>query len=224
MSKIVRFRLIVLLNIVLLFVLVTQTASARGGIFVVEPKREVVEEVNLEVSSEVVGDMSVSDGFIDFWIASPSGIVLLCDHNIANRSFSFVAEENGNYTMHLSNTNLTQSVIVELKYSVNVRITVGANINFGASAGVATVVAPPPPPPDINDRPNLDNPYEKYLNLLKGSEILRTVRDCGTCLPIYNMALVMGCIALAARLIEIGKRYSQQKNVFNMHVRHRTTS
>jgi hypothetical protein len=225
MSKIVRLRLIVLLNIVVLFALVTQSASARGSIFVVKPKQVVVEEVNLEVSSEVVGDLSVGNGIIDFWVASPSGVVLFCDQKIANKSFSFVAKENGSYTMHLSNTYLTQSVTVTLNYGINMNITVAANINVGASAGVARVVGPPPPLPSIDDpRPNLDNLYERYLNLLKGSVLLRTVRDCGTYFPIHNMALVMGCIALAAGLIEVGKRHSQQRNVLNTHIRRRTAS
>jgi hypothetical protein len=215
MSKRINYKLILSSVIVLLLTLSTQAVSASGGIFVVEPKREVVEEVNLSagarVSSEVVGDLSVTNGSIDFWITSPSGVVLLYYKKIVNSSFSFVAKENGNYTMHLSNSYLTQNVTATLNYGVNMNITVVDNV--GASTGVATVVAPPPLPslPDIEDPPNLDNRYERYLNFLKASEILRIIREGLEDMPIRELFLAVSCCMLAVGLEIIAGRRKRLK-------------
>lgn len=216
MSKRINCKLILSSVIVLLLTLGTQAASARGGIFVVEPKREVVEEVNLSagagVSSEVVGDLSVTNGSIDFWITSPSGVILLYDKKIANSSFSFVAKENGNYTMHLSNSYLTQNVTVTLNYGINMNITAVVNINVGMSTGVATVVAPPPLWPDIEDpRPNLDNLYERYLNFLKTPEILRILREGLEDMPIQEVLPAVSCSILAVGLGIIAGRRKRLK-------------
>jgi hypothetical protein len=194
---------------------------ARSKTFSIEPCHEIAEIIDLQTSESVVGNVS-ANGLIDFYVSSPSGNVIYCVNKTTFTAFSFTASENGNFTLHLSNTHLTQRVTVELKYSVNMSITVGANINVGTSAGVAIIVPPPPPPLNLDDEPNLNSLYERYLNFLKGSEILQTVRDCGTYLLICGMALA-SCIALAARL-EMGKRHSQQKNVFNMRIRRCTDS
>jgi hypothetical protein len=218
MSARINCKLILFSVIVLLLALGTQAASARGGIFVVEPKREVVEEINLSagagVSSEVVGDLSVTNGSIDFWITSPSGVVVLYDHKIANNSFGFVAKENGNYTMHMSNTYLTQNVTVTLNYGINMNIIAVANLNVGTSAsvGVARVVAPPPPPPGVDDpRPNLDDLYERYLNLLEGSKILRILGEGLEYMPVSEMLLAVTCSVLAVGLGMIAKRRRRLK-------------
>ena len=218
MSTKINCKLILFFVIVLLLALGVQVVSARGGIFVVEPKREAVEEVNLgagaDVSSEVVGDLSVTNGSIDFWITSPSGVVVLYDYKITNSSFSFVAKENGNYTMHMSNEYLMQNLTVTLNYGINMNITAVANINFGASAsaGVIRIVAPPPPPPSVDDpRPNLDNLYKRYLNLLKGSEILRILREGWEYMPISKMLLVVSGSILAVGLGITARRRKRLK-------------
>jgi hypothetical protein len=223
MSKIVRLGLILLLTTVLLLALGISTAKARGGVFIVKPTQEVIEDVNLEVSDEVFGNLSVSDGFIDFYVTNPSGATVQSFHYIANTSFSFVADENGTYSMHLNNTYQTCDVTVTLHYSVLFKVVSQVNMNVGFSTGVAKVVPRPQPPPEPDKPDELDDLYEKYLNFLKASEILRTVRDCWRYLPIRNVTLAMSCIALAVELIEIG-RHRQHKHVFNAHIRRRTAS
>lgn len=214
MSKIVILRLILLLTIVLLLALGIFTAKARGGVFVIKPTQEVIEHINLGVSDEVFGNLSVTDGFIDFYVTSPSGVTLQSYHSIANTSFSFLADENGTYSIHLNNTYQTSDVTVTLDYAVHFKVVLQENINIGLSTGVAKVVSPLQPWPEPDDGPELDNLYEKLLNFLKASEILRTVRDCRIYVPIRNIILVMSCIGLTVRLIEI-IRHRQHKHVFN---------
>lgn len=206
--------LILLLTIVSLLGLGVSTVSARGGVFVVKPTQEVIEDVNLGVSDEVFGNLSVTDGFIDFYVTSPSGVTLQSYHSIANTSFSFVADENGTYSMHLNNTYQTCDVTVTLDYAVHFKAVLQENINIGFSTGVAKVVSPPQPWPEPDDDPELDNLYERLLNFLKASEIVRTVRDCWRYAPIRNIILVTSCIGLTVGLIEI-IRHRQHKYVFN---------
>jgi len=201
----IRLQLILFVCAVLLLVLNGESCNARGGTFVIEPKQELITDVNLSVgngtSSTVVGHLSVTNASIDFWITSPSKVVLLNDSNITNTTFTFDAKENGNYTMHLRNTYLTQNVTVELNYGVNVevRLTADIGINFGVSSGSIHVVGPPPPqPPD--DPPHLDNPYGRYLNFLTASKIIRTIRENLQNTPIRGALATVTCIIVAIGL------------------------
>jgi hypothetical protein len=204
MSAKIRLQLILFLCVVLLLVLKTQAVDASGDIFVIEPKQQAIEEVNLStgagVSSELVGDLFVTNGSIDFWITAPSGIVLVNESNIADSRFSFFAKENGSHTMHLSNSYLTQNVTVTLKYGVNMIVNLYSNINVGMDmrSEVAKVVVLPPLP-EIDDPRILDNLYERYLNFLKSSEIMRTIKE-GLQTPVRGMFAAVSCIIVAVGL------------------------
>jgi len=67
--------------------------NARDSEFVIEPLQEVTENVVLNISDEVSGNLSVSNGFVDFYVRSPSGAILLCCNKTAFNTFSFVAGE-----------------------------------------------------------------------------------------------------------------------------------
>jgi len=107
--------------------------SARGDVFVVDPTQEVIETIELAVSdmtsADVCGNFSVIDGFIDFYVTSPSGIVLLCYNKTAFNRFNFAAVENGTYVMHLANTWSTNNVTVTLNYGANWQMTLQAEIS-----------------------------------------------------------------------------------------------
>jgi len=107
--------------------------SARGGVFVVEPMQEEIEEIELTVSDKttanVCGNFSVNDDFIDFYVTSPSGIMLLCYNKTTFNRFYFAAVENGTYVIHLSNTWSTSNVTATLNYGVNWEITLQAEIS-----------------------------------------------------------------------------------------------
>lgn len=110
------------------------SVNARGGVFVVEPMQEEIEEIELTVSDKtsanVCGDFSVNDDFIDFYVTSPSGIMLLCYNKTTFNRFNFTAVENGTYIMHLANTWSTNNVTVILNYGVNWEITLQAQTSL----------------------------------------------------------------------------------------------
>jgi len=119
------------------------SVQARGATFIVEPAREAVDTAQLNISEGAVGNVSVENGFVDFYITSPSGLVILCYNKIAFESFNFTAEENGTYTMHLANNNQEASVSVLLYYVVKFNVVLKADINAGFSLGKATVLPSP---------------------------------------------------------------------------------
>jgi hypothetical protein len=112
--------------------------DARGGVFIVEPMEEVTDKIELTVSdnmsAEVAGNILVIDGFIDFYVTSPSGIVLLCYNKTAFDTFKFAAKENGTYVMHLANTWSTNNVTATLNYGVNWKIVCQVAITFHATS------------------------------------------------------------------------------------------
>lgn len=76
-------RLITVSIAVLLASFFISAVGARGGEFIIEPLQEATENIELTVSDEVLGNLSVSNGFIDFYVTSPSGAILLCYNKTA---------------------------------------------------------------------------------------------------------------------------------------------
>jgi len=112
---------------------ITDNVKARGGVFVVEPMQEIIQTLELTVSdrtsAEICGNFSAIDGFIDFYVVSPSGIVLLCHNKTAFDRFNFTALENGTYVMHLANKFSEKNVTATLNYGVNWEISLQAYIS-----------------------------------------------------------------------------------------------
>ncbi|MFZ0966015.1 MAG: hypothetical protein WAN82_05260 [Candidatus Bathyarchaeia archaeon] len=110
------------------------TVGARGGVFVIEPTKEVIDTVELTVSNNtsanVCGNLSVIDGFIDFYVTSPSGIVLLCYNRTALNRFNFTAVENGTYLLHLRNTLSANNITATLDYGVNWQIALHGEVSL----------------------------------------------------------------------------------------------
>lgn len=179
------------------------SVNARGGAFVIEPMQVVTESVELKAADKVSGNLSVSDGFVDFYITSPSGDVLISDNKTVFDSFNFTVKENGNYTFHFINSLSEKTVTAVLSYGITFTVNSEIDMNFGLSTGVATVVAPPPPldSPDAG----LDDLYAKYLNSLRAHEILETVGHLWKYMPLRNEALILGCTVLAIASMEIAK-------------------
>ena len=61
---------------VLMLVFFVGTAKATSESFVIGPKQQAVEYIDLSVSDQANGSMSVSVGQIDFFIKDPDGLVL----------------------------------------------------------------------------------------------------------------------------------------------------
>ena len=133
-------RLISVYIVVFLASLLISAVSARGGEFLIEPSHEVTENVALTVSDEVFGNLSVSNGFIDFYVTSPSGVILLRYNKTAFNTFNFVAEENGNFTMHLVNVHQSENVNATLNFMCELQ----TNVGFELSVEIASIISPPP--------------------------------------------------------------------------------
>jgi len=144
-KSIVTRRTLVNVPIVLLLVgLFIGSVNARGGSFIVGPKSEVTENVVLDTSNSVYGNVSVDNGFVDFFVTSPSGDVLLRYAKTSLNSFNFTATEKGTYQIHAANTYRTEAVNITLNYMVAVSFQLSATLKVseGVSVGTATVLPP----------------------------------------------------------------------------------
>jgi hypothetical protein len=116
------------------------TINARDGVFVIEPTKEVIENVELKIPDEVVGNVSISNGLIDFYVTNPSGIPIFCYNKTAFETFKFTAEQNGTYIMHFVNVENIENVTVTLSYSIHVILVLYGNVDLKFSVGTAHVV------------------------------------------------------------------------------------
>lgn len=117
-------------------------ANARGGVFVIGPMQEATETVELVVSesssANVCGNVSVINGFIDFYVTSPSGNIILCYNKTSFNCFNFSAVENGTYIMHLVNTWSENDVTATLDYGVNFEIVLQETIHTTEQTAIVT--------------------------------------------------------------------------------------
>jgi hypothetical protein len=84
----------------------------------VEPKQEVFRSINLSASYDVYGNFSAQNGDIDFFVADPSGRILLGCNSTTGSPFFFSASKDGNYTVHFVNSASTSETHVKLVYVV----------------------------------------------------------------------------------------------------------
>lgn len=138
-------RTVVILAFVLAGSLLVASVQARGGTFNIEPGREATDTVELGVSDSIVGNVSVCNGRIDFYILDPSGVTILCCNKTSFESFNLTAKEKGVYTIHLVNNYEAGNVTILLDYGANFNLVLYGSINLSTSTGVATVVAGPIP-------------------------------------------------------------------------------
>jgi hypothetical protein len=215
MRKTTRLYLILLPISVLMLAFFVSVAGASNRSFVIGSMQEAVEKVNLGVSDQVVGNLSIINGHIDFFIDNPDGITVQEFLNVSNLNFNFVADKNGTYSMRLNNTYQAFNVTAELDYGVNRTYVNEETMNVGSSSGIAQVITPPltrPLEPD-NDNGPTDNLVEPYLNFLRASEILNTASSARTILPSDNVAL-MCIIASVLGLIIVVSVRARRPNFF----------
>jgi hypothetical protein len=208
MRKTTKLCLILLPVSVLMVAFCVSVARARGGSFVIGPMQGAVENVDLAVSAQVFGNLSVSAGYVDFFITNPSGATVQGFHNVSSTDFNFAASENGTYSMHLENAYQAYDVTVKLDYGVSITVNAQVGLNVGISSGFAQVIAPPPTRPlePDNDKKPSDNPVEQYSNFLRASEILKTASSARTILPIRNVTFMNIFASIAALTIIVSVR------------------
>lgn len=184
---------LILLSItVLMLGFFVSVARASNRSFVIGPMHGAVENVYLGVSDKVSGNLSVSWGYVDFFITNPDDVNVQEFLNVSNTSFNLVADKNGTYSMHLNNTYQESNVTVELDYAVSRSYAISAGLTVGSSFGVAQVIAPPPTrplQPDDDNGPS-DNLIGQYRNFLRAGDILNTACSARTLLPIRNVFLM----------------------------------
>jgi len=178
-------KLLPVLLTVLLGISFLGKVHARGGVFLIEPMQEVIDSIELTVSEKtsanISGNILVADGIIDFYVTSPSGIVILCYNKTASNRFDFAAKENGTYVMHLANTWSTNNVTATLDYGVNWKITLQVAMTFHATSNtvVATETALVGP-----------SPINNIIEILKAISLIATI--ISTILGIFGIKLYIG--------------------------------
>ena len=117
--------------VALLFVgLFVGIVEARGGTFVISPSGEAIEKVQLSPPDSVFGNMSVSGGFVEFFVTNPSNEVIYQNLKTSLDHFNFTADENGTFQMHFVNEYQSENVSVSLSYSVNFFVLVSVEIHI----------------------------------------------------------------------------------------------
>lgn len=130
------------------------SVNGRGSVFIIEHMQEITESIEFTVSdmtsADVSGNVSVASGSIDFYVTSPSGIVLLYYNKTAFSRFNFAVKENGTYVMHLVNTWSTNNVTTTLYYGVNWKITLQESVDVDSSMHTQTQWLTIPAPQPFN--------------------------------------------------------------------------
>jgi hypothetical protein len=201
---------------VLAAVLSIPCASAKGGVFVIPPKQEVIEDINATItqtlSMSVAGNVSANDT-INLYILSPAHTELLCCNTINQTEFNFEPKENGTYQIHLVNTHSDEMVTAALSCGFNYQLISIAKLQLNSQAGASIISTQPISPPNPDDpRDYLENLYAKFLNFLKSSEILRSleenlqemspINDGAACLVemfVFGMVIMHGIVKMRLR-------------------------
>jgi len=177
--------------------------SARTDVYELEPSSEVTRDITLTVQDSVVGNLSVGNGVIDFYVTNPSeGIVFYYDKT-TYANFTFNASEDGNYTFHFINLNSSEGVTVTMIYSVNFSVFASVGLNVGTSVGTAVVSSPPPFDPGSPEKPDLEDPYRRYLTFLGAEQIINMLEEIWDCMPVgislFGLVLLTGALLIRKR-------------------------
>jgi hypothetical protein len=114
----------------LLASLFVASVEARGGNLVVSPSGEAIEKIQLAPPDNVVGNMSVSNGFVDFFVTNPSYDIVYQNLKTSFDNFNFAANESGIYVMHFVNRYQSGDVNVTLCYGCNFFVVTSVNIGI----------------------------------------------------------------------------------------------
>jgi hypothetical protein len=133
-------RLVYALVALLLVSLFVASVEARGGNLVISPSGEAIEKIQLAPPDNVVGNMSVSDGFVDFFVTNPSYDIVYRSLKTSFDSFNFTANESGIYVMHFVNKYQSGDVNVTLYYGCNFFFVTSVNIGISTFSTQTTTL------------------------------------------------------------------------------------
>jgi hypothetical protein len=123
----------------LLVSLLVGLVEARGGTFVISPTAEAIETtIPLSPPDSVFGNMSVSSGFVEFFVTNPSNEIIYQNLKTSFDQFNFTADENGTYQMHFVNLYQSGNVTVSLSYSINFFIFSSVTIHISSFSTQST--------------------------------------------------------------------------------------
>ncbi len=138
--RIKRNRIVLLFFVVIATLAFINNVNARGGVFCIKPKQEIIETVDLTTEDSVSGSVLVHGGTVDFYVKErDSQNVLLTINSTSSSNFNFTKIEDGFYTMHIVNPSNDSSLSVTLDYSIKFDVELALNVVFTANAGVMRV-------------------------------------------------------------------------------------
>ena len=132
----------------LLLLALAATARASSNVFTIEPSKEANQAVECPIGVQsFAGNVSVSDGNIDFFVVDPSGAVLLRYDYISYHDFNVTTIQNGTYVIHLFNRWSANNVTVELFYGRNFLVTLTAEmrVTWNSVSTFTTILVPSVP-------------------------------------------------------------------------------
>jgi hypothetical protein len=176
-----------------MFVFFVGTAKARDESFVIQPKQEAVEYVNLAGSGNASGNLSASQGQIDFFIRDPNGIIIQEFLNVSTTPFSFVADKKGNYSMCMDSNYEAFNVTVILDYTVELRADPSASIGVSSSGTAHVYSVMRPPFLNLQDDEGSDYVIGPYRAFQDATQMLRVIDSGSAFLPFRGVNLT-GCI------------------------------
>lgn len=120
--------------------------NAGGGAFIIEPSKEVTQDVECPSGCQSIGgNVSVIGGNIDFYITDPSGTAVLHYEVVSSADFNVSTPRNGTYIIHLANRLSADNVTATLFYGRNHVLVLygGVHVNFDTIAMPQTVFVLP---------------------------------------------------------------------------------
>lgn len=119
------------------------SVAAHGGTFVIGSGEEAIEKIQLASPDNVVGNMSVNNGFVDFYVTDPSYDFIYQSNRTSFDSFNFTASESGTYVMHFANKYQSGDVNLTLSYGINYFVFLSTTISISTSTSVTTTQGQP---------------------------------------------------------------------------------
>lgn len=119
---------------------------ASAETLVVETGQEVIRTVDSHGCVSICGNLSVTQGYVDFFVTGPSGNVLLLCNKTAFTEFNVTTVENGTYAFHIANMWSPNATVVTLCYGKNFEVVLQENLKIWLDVSMWTFVASTPTP------------------------------------------------------------------------------
>jgi hypothetical protein len=113
-------------------------AYASVETFVAEPEREVTLTVDSNGCVSIYGNISIMQGYVDFYITDPSGNTLCLFNMTAFTDFNIASPENGTYTFHIANPWSPNNVTATLFYGKSFRVVIQEEMRMWQEISTST--------------------------------------------------------------------------------------